>query len=644
MFLKRSLPLVLFLICLSVCIGCKGDETDEPAEGEGAGAQGAPVDQQVADKPGENNQHEVMKPAANSLDLTYITDDFTSAVIVHPARVLNSEFMGELVKAGLPLEEALQEPIDKLGIDPRNVKQIILLTDKATAEAAPLLLPVPMGPPGGQPGGFGPTQPLEGTPENPDQSSLTRQHEKLQTVAFQPEDAIADTDAAAEEPTPTLIVRFSNAIDEETFFNGLPGPPLETGEVDGLKVRKVKNPDAVLHFANPQTLIVTRATLLKKMVETKSAESGLITELKNIDATHDLIVVADLTPVRQLMQMGGEIAAAKLPPDLAALANIPNKTKMLTLTAGVSNASLLSATFVMDTADDAQATNTALTNGLKQVQAVYDQKKTQGLPPNVPLDEAGQQEVIAMADEIIAGLSNEANGNRLTISIPKPGNFNKLAELMGPMLKEAAEEAQKAAERTKQFNKLMEIGIAFHNYHDLYTAFPGAGSDADGKRKGLSWRVHLLPYLDQFELYEQFNMDEPWDSEHNKALISQMPDVYKTPGVTEEGKTAFHVVVGENAAFQMDKGRKISEFRDGTSNTILAVQAGPDTADIWTKPGGLEFNEADPFATFGNVNEGFQKLLILLTDASVREFSGQPGTLKALITPNGGETVNLNDF
>jgi hypothetical protein len=636
MFLKRSLSLVLLTLCLSLSIGCSGDETDDSNGGgeEGAAAPNDAVNQVAdqGDQDADNAEHEVLKPAATSLDLTYITDDFTSAVIAHPARVLNSEFMNELVKAGLPLDDFLKEPMEELGIDPRQVEQVAILLDKETASAAPQMLPIPFGPPGGAPGGFEapdavPPEELE-TPESSDQGAVDNPPAALQPVAFQPAGAVAPPEMV------TVIVRFSAEMNPDAFFENFNGPPLEDAEIDGLKVKKLPFFSSVFYAADSKTLIYTQPKFLKKMVDAKSAESDLITELKNIDATHDLIVVVDLTPFRQLLQMAGGMVAAQLPPDKAALANIPNKTKMLTLTAGISNESLLSATFVMDTADDAQATNTALSSGLKQVQAMYEQQKTQGLPPNVPLDQAGQQEVIAMADEIVAGLSNEANGNRLTVTIPKPGDFNKLAALTKPFI----EEARKAAELAEQKNNLRQIGIAFHNYHDVYGAFPGAGSDAEGKMKGLSWRVHLLPMLGEVSLYEQFNLDEAWDSEHNRALINQMPNVFKTAGVDDPTKTPLHVFIGDYA-FSADEGRSIRDYVDGTSNSLLVVEAAPEKAEVWTKPGGLTLNEDDPPATLGEYSK--DSFLALFADGSARSLSTSidPETLKALITINGGEPV-----
>ena len=138
-------------------------------------------------------------------------------------------------------------------------------------------------------------------------------------------------------------------------------------------------------------------------------------------------------------------------------------------------------------------------------------------------------------------------------------------------------------------NDLKQIGLAMHNFHEVNNSFP-SNDRGSTDAVGLSWRVHILPYLDAAPLYNEFHMDEPWDSEHNKALISRMP---KTYGASAEGKTSIHVFVGEGTPFG-GKPFSLSEVTDGTSNTILCVRAGEDTADIWTKPGGLTFDKADP--------------------------------------------------
>jgi hypothetical protein len=70
--------------------------------------------------------------------------------------------------------------------------------------------------------------------------------------------------------------------------------------------------------------------------------------------------------------------------------------------------------------------------------------------------------------------------------------------------------------------------------------FPRANGDGEGENTGLSWRVHLLQFLDpaEVDLYEKFHLDEPWDSDHNKTLIAKMPNVFRSPAVTEPGHTS----------------------------------------------------------------------------------------------------------
>ena len=208
------------------------------------------------------------------------------------------------------------------------------------------------------------------------------------------------------------------------------------------------------------------------------------------------------------------------------------------------------------------------------------------------------------------------------------------------MLKSPLEQARIAAKATKKNNDLKQIALAFHNYHDVNGGFPGAGRSAAGKA-GLSWRVHVLPYLDQADLYKQFNLDEPWDSEGNKALIEKMPQIFKTDGVKEAGKTSLHVFTGMGAPFAGDQAPKIRSITDGTSNTILAVEAGPDTAATWTKPGGLDFDLKNPLTSLGQLSEDVFR--IVLCDGSVRALPKTiaPDTLRKLIQSADGEPVQF---
>ena len=78
---------------------------------------------------------------------------------------------------------------------------------------------------------------------------------------------------------------------------------------------------------------------------------------------------------------------------------------------------------------------------------------------------------------------------------------------------------------------LIAIGSGiFYGYAKANHVFPPAYSTNQDGKPLLSWRVLILPYIGNDDLYREFHLDEPWDSVHNKTLLSKMPDVYKAPG------------------------------------------------------------------------------------------------------------------
>jgi hypothetical protein len=225
-----------------------------------------------------------------------------------------------------------------------------------------------------------------------------------------------------------------------------------------------------------------------------------------------------------------------------------------------------------------------------------------------------------------------------------PGNATLgAAPIMIGLLVPAVQKVREAANRVQSSNNLRQIGIAMLSYHDAYGSFPPAYSTSKDGKPLLSWRVHILPFIEQENLYKQFHLDEPWDSPHNKKLIEQMPKTYLSPGSKAgPGKTNYLTVRGKDTAFPDGKGVKISEITDGTANTIMAVEVPDQKAVIWTKPDDFEFNEKDPRAgLFGRRPEG---CLALFCDGSVRLISRtvDPKELKNAFIRNDGNPVNLD--
>src|SRR5205807_7237409 len=98
---------------------------------------------------------------------------------------------------------------------------------------------------------------------------------------------------------------------------------------------------------------------------------------------------------------------------------------------------------------------------------------------------------------------------------------------------------------------------------------------------------------------KQFHLDEPWDSEHNKKLIPLMPKVYELPNSDKpsENSTHYRVFYGNGAALELKRGTRIAEFTDGTSNTLVVVEAS-DPA-VWSKPDDFEYNPGKPLPKLG---------------------------------------------
>ena len=180
------------------------------------------------------------------------------------------------------------------------------------------------------------------------------------------------------------------------------------------------------------------------------------------------------------------------------------------------------------------------------------------------------------------------------------------------------------------------------NYQDEHGRLPPAVVYGEDGRPLHSWRVLLLPYIEQQELYEQFHLDEPWDSPHNLPLLQRMPKTYAPPPGKKSRMPAYHTVchvfVGRSAPFEDKKEVKtLEDFPDGTSNTILIVEAGPPVP--WTKPEDLPY---DADAPLPRLDPLFHDLIrVALADGSVRYVRKDidEATLRAAITRNGGETL-----
>jgi hypothetical protein len=187
---------------------------------------------------------------------------------------------------------------------------------------------------------------------------------------------------------------------------------------------------------------------------------------------------------------------------------------------------------------------------------------------------------------------------------------------------------------------ISQIGFTFHVYQDVHGKLPPAAvTGADGTPL-LSWRVSLLPFIEGEALYRAFRLDEPWDSPHNERLLPQMPKNYGPPW--REGSVPSHHAVllgyvGPSAAFEGSEGLNLkADFPDGTSNTLLFVEAGGPTP--WTKPDDIPFGPEHAVRRRGLFRDGFRASW---ADGSRRFVRAEvdDSVLRAVVTRNGGEKL-----
>ena len=216
--------------------------------------------------------------------------------------------------------------------------------------------------------------------------------------------------------------------------------------------------------------------------------------------------------------------------------------------------------------------------------------------------------------------------------------------MLTALLLPAVQQAREAARRTQCKNNLKQIGLAMHNYHDTFQLFPAAHLNGLQGEPKLSWRVSVLPYLGEAGKYNAYQFNDTWDSPLNSRLLNPMPLVYGCPSHSTPGSTstAYATITGSNTVLGDGKCVSLREITDGTSNTVMVVEA-CELNIPWMKPQDID---AATVQGVGDPNGASSKHIggthVLLADGSVRFVSNNinPKNYQALITRNGGEQIS----
>jgi hypothetical protein len=256
-------------------------------------------------------------------------------------------------------------------------------------------------------------------------------------------------------------------------------------------------------------------------------------------------------------------------------------------------------------------------------------------------DEITKQFALPSLDASLLALKNArvtADGAMVAVQSEVKGKaFASAMALMAPAVKAA----RTAARRSQGMNNLKQIALAMHNYYAVHKHFPPAVvMGGEGGKTPHSWRVELLPFLEQKELYQAYHFDEPWNSPANLKVLKQMPAVYRAP-TADAGATnaAYYVLTGPGAIFHGGEPAEFKDVTDGLSNTILAVETARDIP--WTKPEDIAYDPNKPLPKLGGLFEaGFNAAF---GDGAVRFISEaiDKQMLRYLIEKADGHAIRL---
>ncbi|MDB5386999.1 MAG: hypothetical protein JWM11_2645 [Planctomycetaceae bacterium] len=533
-----------------------------------------------------------LAPASHKLDLNFIPSDAFAALVLHPRRIFEHPVVQEFRKllpdgpvnfAKLEAEWGLPPLLEELGLNFRlersgmafqNIDEIVVLLDRDWPAAVAVDL---------------------------------------------------------EEPAPPIfgvVVRNSAPLKIEALLTAMwaGDPELEVRDYDGIST--LFSPLNSIAFAviDDSTLIFGAESFVKKMLAARdsTAPSSALTKRLHDAGNRLLVLAVDAAAIEKAIKTLLKQAPPMITPFAAYIAD----AKELALSVDLDAPELLQLNLQLKTPELAQSL-------FGMAEQFYHGAKEQHAPlirEQMTEDPVGNG-FLTYFDQLVAETKLVHATDTISLTVPKLKNLDKLPDAFKP----AHEHKRKLGELQQHHSYLSRIGNALHNYHDANQGFPALNGPAakDAPHPGLSWRVYLLPYLDESQLFREFNLDEPWDSAHNKPLILKMPKVF---GENKDGKTSIHVLTGPGTPFQNGEGTKFASLTDGTSNTIAVVEVGDDVADIWTKPSGLVFDPKDPLKCLGTTKVYY----ILLFDGLVRRKEGLSAeTFSKLVQYQDGQFVEL---
>jgi len=437
------------------------------------------------------------------------------------------------------------------------------------------------------------------------------------------------------------ILRYKQPFDQQQFLNQRASEWEEASEGERKYNRPRDTGAASVFFADNKTVVVAEEATLKKMLAAKpDAESKLLSSLRKADDSAAALAILDMAAVRP--QVMAFLLFSKLPPPFDAppfdgVKEVPKNVDEAVVKFVVIPTTGLTAVLHAKDQEAAVATDALIGNLLEKVgDLVNDMTEvSEDADRSTAQAAAGMQ---ALFGTLQTEIKHKHEGSDVNISFEGLTLQNQLIMLASPVLNPLRQSWENSIAARSRDN-MKKIGAALLDVAAAKGSFPAPANYAPDGKPLLSWRVHLLPQLGLQSLYEQFHLDEPWDSEHNKKLIVRMPMIYRTPGHVFDGKTFYVLPIGTGALFEGNDGAKPDSISDGKDKTILAVELYEGRGVEWTKPEDLKYDRADP--TTSLIHLAKPEFNAIFVDGEVRAIDGKRYNkiLTGLFTPASGDEV-----
>ena len=436
----------------------------------------------------------------------------------------------------------------------------------------------------------------------------------------------------------------------------------QPGELNGKPYYEAMMPALpCIYMPNKRTLIAAPKGMLEKLLKQEEADSKSSIPLAKVmdgggGIENDLHAAVMLKPLQPFIQMGVMGAKKELDPKHHKYLDLISYINGVVMTVDISGKRFSYLRSYANSKEDADKFESLMNEGFEELKSFYlnDPKYLELVNSDDPIQRATAKYLRRVNDyQMDSNRPRRIGSKGFSLIELKPDDMSTpvvyvaAAGILTALLLPAVQAAREAARRNQSLNNMKQLMLSFHNYHDQNRTFPSQAICDENGNPLLSWRVAILPYLGENDLYEQFKLDESWDSPHNKALIPMMPAVFTDPsGDLDplEGKTHYLGVSGPSSIFHStNKGVSFREIFDGTSKTLAAVQVDDAHAVTWTKPEDFdaEKHKKNPLGGIGVLHPGGFLTGYCDGHAGFIQDSVDPALFYKLTTRNGGESVIL---